>query len=251
MKAQLIRHATCVLTYRGKNLLLDPMLSDAGTLAPVVNSPNSQPNPLVEIPQSALDLAAMEAVLLTHTHRDHFDDAAAKRIPKHIPVFCQPEDERKLLELGFLAVMPVHETVRWSGFCIMRTGGRHGHGEIGEKMGPVAGYVLQADDEPCLYIAGDTVWCPEVGAALTAYQPEYILLFGGEARFNEGRPITMGSRDIYEVATRARLAKLAVVHMEAFNHCLLRRDELQAFLQERGLLKQVCIPKDGAFFFDI
>jgi hypothetical protein len=48
----------------------------------------------------------------------------------------------------------------------VRTGGRHGTGEIGEKMGPVSGYVLRGPGEPVVYIAGDTVWCPEVAAAL-------------------------------------------------------------------------------------
>ena len=37
-----------------------------------------------------------------------------------------------------------------------RTGGQHGDGEIGRKMAPVSGFVLSAQDEPLLYLAGDT-----------------------------------------------------------------------------------------------
>ena len=49
----------------------------------------------------------------------------------------------------------------WDGVEVFRTGGRHETGEIGAKMAPVLGFVLRVPDEPALYVAGDTIWCPE------------------------------------------------------------------------------------------
>lgn len=49
MRIQLLRHATLLITINGKKLLVDPMLSEAGAMSPIDNSPNSHRNPLVEL----------------------------------------------------------------------------------------------------------------------------------------------------------------------------------------------------------
>ncbi|QJW48740.1 hypothetical protein HA075_25815 [bacterium BFN5] len=55
MKARLIRHATILLIYHGKTILVDPMLSAAGTMSPVVNSANGRLNPLVDVPHDCVN----------------------------------------------------------------------------------------------------------------------------------------------------------------------------------------------------
>lgn len=40
---------------------------------------------------------------------------------------------------------------------LTRTRGRHGHGPEAAELGPVSGFVVGD-----LYIAGDTIWCPDV-----------------------------------------------------------------------------------------
>ncbi|HBE78656.1 MAG TPA: hypothetical protein DDW65_12910, partial [Firmicutes bacterium] len=95
MKIQLLRHATCLISYQGKKILLDPMLSPAGALEAIPHVPNPAYNPLVELPANInlSDLLAnLNAILVTHTHRDHFDNVALEILPKEIPLFCQPAD---------------------------------------------------------------------------------------------------------------------------------------------------------------
>jgi L-ascorbate metabolism protein UlaG (beta-lactamase superfamily) len=46
----LVRHATLVLEYGGRHLLVDPMLGDEGTAPPIEDSPNQRNNPLVPLP---------------------------------------------------------------------------------------------------------------------------------------------------------------------------------------------------------
>lgn len=245
MKIQLIRHATMLAWYGGVKILVDPMLSPAGSMLPVDNSTNQRPNPLVGLPVHEDKLLAVDAVLLTRTHRDHFDDAAARMLPKYIPVFCQPEDGEKLSGLGFSRVQAIGDTCSWKGIRFTRTGGRHGTGEIGEKMGPVSGYVLQTGGEPSLYIAGDTVRCPEVEKALEDHHPQVTVTFAGAARFLTGDPITMTAEDLCMVCRKAPETRVVAVHLEAFNHCLLTRRELRGFLEKEQLLEQVHIPMDG------
>ena len=249
MEFKLIRHATTVIQMGGICLLVDPMLSPKGALAPVPKSPRMRPNPLVELPMEdeKLDgwLRSMDAVLVTHTHRDHFDDEAGRRIPKGMPIICQPEDEDKFIRLGFTEVHPVIEEWVWKGITISRTGGQHGTGVIGARMAPVSGFVLQTEKEPTVYIAGDTVWCPEVKKALTAFHPDVIVVNAGAARFLLGGRITMSGCDISRVAQQLPLAKIVAVHMEAFNHCLLTRQKLRDFTDQKVWSDFVYTPNDG------
>ena len=243
MDIRLVRHATLVVRLGGKTLLVDPMLSPPGAMPAIPNSPNDRRNPLVPLPD--LDLSPVDAVLVTHTHPDHFDEAAAERLRKNLPLFCQPEDEEKLRSSGFSDVRPVTERLSWEGIELLRTGGQHGTGEIGATMAPVSGFVLRAPEEPALYITGDTIWCPEVTDALARHRPQAAVVNAGAAQFVTGDPITMSERDVAEVCRHATETTIIAVHMEAINHCLLSRDDLKTFLKGQNLSQQVVIPADG------
>ena len=246
MNIQLLRHATLLITVNGKKLLVDPMLSEREAMAPIVNSSNDRRNPLVElkIPQDDY-LDEVHAVLLTHTHRDHFDDAAAEKISKDMPVICQPEDEEKLQLIGFHAVIPVGQTIIWEGIRFIRTKGQHGTGEIGQKMAPVSGYIIQAAGEPSVYIAGDTIYCSDVEQALSAYSPQITVVNAGGARFNTGDPITMTAQDVAKVLQFAPETKVVVVHLEAINHCPVTRADIREYLEDKQLNRRAYIPADG------
>lgn len=245
MQLQLLRHATFLLTIGEKHLLVDPMLAPAGSMPAVENSANSQANPLIELPFSMKELPSLDGILLTHTHRDHFDQVAKNLLDKNLPVFCQPSDAALLKECGFSAVHSITDTLSWQGLEFFRTQGRHGQGIIGEKMGPVSGYVIKAEQEPTLYVAGDTVWCQEVETTLSLYQPQVTVVFAGAAQFLEGGPITMTKEDVASLCRHAPHTQVAVFHMEAFNHCLLTRQQLKEFLFYQHLREQVWIPENG------
>jgi len=245
MKMQLVRHATLLIEYGGKRLLVDPMFSRAGSLPATVNTPNQKANPLVELPVDSEQLFDVDAVIITHLHRDHLDEEALAQLSKQIPVIAQPVDQEKLREHGFQSVHPVEEQMQWEGMTITRTDGQHGTGEIGKAMGIVAGFVLRGELEPTLYIAGDTIWCEEVESALSMYQPDVTVVNAGAARFLQGDPITMTSEDVMHVCRHAPFTRVVAVHMEAWNHCLLTRAELKEAAAAEGLAGQVHIPEDG------
>ncbi|MCZ8520900.1 MULTISPECIES: MBL fold metallo-hydrolase [Paenibacillus] len=247
MKLQLIRHATLWVEYGGHPFLIDPMFSEAGANPPIVNTTNERRNPLVPLPAGTDNVLAPSAVLVTHTHRDHWDEAAAAALPKSTPILCQPEDEALIAGSGFGTVLPVSSSLEFRGVRITRTGGQHGTGEIGRRMGPVSGYVLQAEGEPTLYIAGDTIWCEDVRQALDEHRPHLTVVNAGGARFAEGDPITMDADDVAAVCRYAPAAKVVAVHMDAINHCLVTRADLRERLSAEGLLEQVAIPEDGAW----
>lgn len=229
----LARNATVLATVGGTTFLVDPLFASQGALPPIDDTPNDRANPLVPMPD--VDLSH-DAVIVTHRHPDHFDDAAKEALDPDVPLFCQPEEADAFVEEGFTDVRPVEDAASFAGVDLHRTPGRHGHGELAEKMGPVSGFVLAGDET--LYLAGDTVWYEPVAETLARFDPDAVVLNGGAARFNQGEPITMGIDDVAAVR-EATDAAVAVVHMEAINHCLLSREEL------RSETEGVAVPEDG------
>ncbi|MCC7447193.1 MAG: MBL fold metallo-hydrolase [Anaerolineae bacterium] len=250
MHIHFLRHATLVLTYHNVKLLVDPMLSPVGALDPVANAADQRRIPLVDLPISDAELRQLidqsDAVLVTHTHRDHWDTKAIELIPKDKLILCQPASQSAIREAGFTAVTPFVGSYEWHGITFHRTGGQHGTGEIGQKMGIVSGFVLQAPYEPILYIAGDTIWCDDVQHALETYHPDAVIVNAGAAQFLTGDPITMTAADVGQVCRAAPSATVVAVHMETVNHCGLTRTALRSYLESEGLTNRVMIPADGA-----
>jgi L-ascorbate metabolism protein UlaG (beta-lactamase superfamily) len=246
MRLRLIRHATLILEYNGHKFIVDPMLDEADARPAIENSPNPRRNPLVPLPVPIAEvLEEVEAVLVTHTHSDHWDATAAELLAKNLPVFGQVEDESTFRSLGFKATRAVRNRVAWNGIEIVRTGGQHGRGAIGKAMAPVSGFVLKASGEPTLYIAGDTIWCEEVQRALGELRPAVVVVNTGAAQFLEGGPITMSADDVIASCQAAKGARIVAVHMEAINHCLLTRADLAFQLEAARVEEQVEIPGDG------
>ena len=243
---QLVRHATCIIRYGGKAILLDPMLSEAGAMPAIANSPNPRRNPLVPLALTApAIISATDATLVTHTHFDHWDAPTAGLLPKARTVFVQTPDKKKLDDAGFTDVRVLTTSGDWEGLTLTRVGGQHGRGETGQRMGPVSGYVLTKAGLPTLYIAGDSVWCPEVEEAIRTHKPDVILVNAGAAQFLEGGPITMDVDDVVTVIKAAPAARIVAVHMEAINHCVLTRDALRSGLSKAAVKATILIPYDG------
>jgi len=245
---RLLRHATLVITIGKIRFLVDPMLGKKDSMEPVQNAGNDIKIPMSELPVSSNELShilkEVDAVLITHTHRDHWDKEAQLLIDKHKPIFCQPSDEAKIKAQGFVNVHSVKDLVLWNGITIYRCGGRHGSGEIEKKMGDVSGFILSKKNQN-IYIAGDTIWCNEVKDALVKFKPNTTILNCGAAQFVTGGPITMNGNDVIRVCREAPTTQIIAVHMETINHCRENRSELRKVLSSDGLLSRVLIPSDG------
>ncbi len=247
MHLRLIRHATLTVDVAGRRLLVDPQLDPAGARDAVPDTAHPRRNPLVELPEPAeVVVTDVDAVLVTHLHSDHFDATARRLLPRDVPLLCQPPDAERLRADGFTDVRAVDAEAELGDLRLTRTRGRHGTGEVGERMAPVSGFVLTAPGQPSLYVAGDTILCDEVRDALDRHRPDAVVVNAGAAQFLAGGPITMDADDVVAVARHAPQARVIAVHLEAVNHCAETRADLHQRLREEGLTDRVTVPEDGS-----
>jgi L-ascorbate metabolism protein UlaG (beta-lactamase superfamily) len=248
MKINQIRNATIIVEYANKKFLIDPMLAEKGTYLPFPNSARQdQNNPLVSLPTSVENIIEdIDAVIVTHLHLDHFDEAAQRILPKDIKMFVQnEEDATEVRNTGFQNVEVLQEDTVFEGIQLIKTKGEHGRGEILKLAGLVCGVVFKHQSEKTLYVAGDTVWYDEVQNIIDTHKPEILVVNGGDNQFFEGGSLIMDKEDIYEVYKAAPNSQIIVVHMEAVNHWNLSREELKSFINEKGIASTVSVPDDG------
>ncbi|WMC11662.1 MBL fold metallo-hydrolase [Oceanimonas pelagia] len=255
VQLQLIRNATVKISYADTTFLIDPMLAKKGAYPGFEDTYRSHlRNPLVELPMPAEAVFDdVDAIIVTHTHLDHWDDAAQALLPKDTPLFAQHEADAKLIRSqGFKDVRVLGDSAEFGGVTLSRTGGQHGTDEMFANsmlagfLGEAMGVVFEAPEHETLYLVGDTIWRNEVGQALAEYHPEVVVANAGYARLNDyDGAIIMGKEDVVRLAEQAPGATVVAVHMDAINHMGQTRDELSNYVREKGLEERVEIPADG------
>lgn len=251
MKIKQVRNATILIEYAGTKFLVDPMLAPIGTYPAFEGTPNSHlNNPTVELVVPMQEILDVDAVIVTHTHADHWDEAAKSLIPKQLPVFVQHEADAVIVKSsGFTDVRLLGDNTRFQGITLSKTSGQHGSDQamaaLGDILGEVSGVVFRHTDEKSIYLAGDTVWNAHVRDSLLQHQPDVVILNSGDAQVVGLGAIIMGKHDVQQVHLAAPGATLVATHMEAVNHAMLTRQELREFAVEHGMAEKLLVPEDG------
>jgi L-ascorbate metabolism protein UlaG (beta-lactamase superfamily) len=252
VKFQQVRNATIKVEYAGTTFLVDPMLAKKGTYPGFEGTYNSHlRNPLVELPFSVEEVIKSDAVIVTHLHLDHWDDAAKALLPKTMPIFAQnEEDAASIRKDGFSDVRVLTDDTVFNGTRLSRTGGRHGNDRMVADLpilGKVSGVVFQRQGYQTVYVAGDTIWNRHVEQAISKYQPDVIVLNTGYAGIpGYDGSIIMGKEDLYRAYQAAPQAKVIGSHMESVNHGMQSRQELREYIIKKEMDRQrVLVPADG------
>jgi len=251
---QLVRNATVKIDYAGTTFLVDPMLGGRGAFPGFSGTHNSHlRNPVVELPiPLSTVMEDVDAVIVTHLHPDHWDDAARSQLPRAMPIFVQNESDAVTVRRdGFTDVRVIGNDSTFNGTRLIRVGGQHGTDEhmekLGHLLGDVSGVVFERPLHAGVYVAGDTTWHQEVEAAIEKHRPDVIVLNTGYASITGfDRSIIMGKEDLARARKLAPDAVVIGVHMEAVNHAAQSRAELVQYIAEQRLdAKLTRIPADG------
>lgn len=253
-----IRSATSIITYADKRFLIDPMLAPQGTYPAIPYTVSTgKGNPDCELPCQIEDLLNVDAVIVTHLHFDHFDETAAKFLPKHLPLFSQSaEDAEKLNESGFKDVRILDENgITFSGITLIKTPCDHGSSDAvtsffyqeADLEKDACGVVFKANGEKTFYLAGDTIFYQGVSNAICQYRPQVIAVNAAGAQFPLGHALIMNQYDVLVLMRKFPEIEVIATHVEGVSHATVTRSLLRDFARENQLTK-LKIPNDGQTF---
>lgn len=123
-----IRNATLHITFGGKTFLVDPMLAPKGAYPGFAGTARAEiRNPTVELPVDIDTLLNVDALIVTHLHEDHWDEVAARVVPKDKPIYVQNDQDAQVLRgQGFTQLSILTENTALGDITLRKTGGQHG-----------------------------------------------------------------------------------------------------------------------------
>lgn len=192
-------HAT--LLYRsasGKTLLIDPWME---------GNPSSPPE--------AKKLSAIDLMLITHGHFDHFTDAIPLAKKLHPEVVCNFEIS---LHMGLKGVEKVHGinkggSITLEGIKVTMVQAIHSStikdGDLILPGGDACGYVIEFEDGTKVYHAGDTAFFGDMKWIGELYHPSIAVLPIGDL-------FTMAPREAAIAATLIGARHVIPIHHSTF-----------------------------------
>lgn len=244
MNIQLIRSATIRLIIGDLIFLIDPWLSSKGTGSSYAGELRS---PLVELPFSPSEVVAgIDAVVISHLHSDHFDEAVRSMLDKTLPIICHRRDADILAGFGFTDVRAIEAQLEVGSVTISATDGRHGPDEVLVDMGEACGFTFRALREPTVYWVGDSILCPEVRAVIANERPDVIVVHACGATWRGIGPLVMDTQMVREVLQMAPDSFIVATHLDSVDHATVTRAQLRtAISSDRHALSRLRIPADG------
>ena len=258
MKIHHLRNATCVLETENKHILIDPMLNKKGDLPPFSAIRfKARCNPLVDLPPNSQSiLEQVTHCFITHSstfgikalqHTDHLDLPGETFLIQHdIPVVTGEADANYLKKYGLRVEKGLRfwKPQTFGSGTVMAVPARHGHGWNSHLMANGIGFFLELQNEPSVYIGGDTVFTKDVERLFDEYKPDITILAAGSAQLDIGPPILMDPVELLECIKKAP-GKVLLNHLEALNHCPTTRKFLNELVKKHNLQIKVLIPEDG------
>ncbi len=244
--------ATTVLRLGPFTVLTDPNFLHRGQRAYLgwgLSSPRLT-DPAIE-PE---DLPALDAVLLSHLHGDHFDREARARLDRSAPVVTTPHAARRLERWGF----ETRALETWQDQVLVR--GReelritavpavHARGVMGRLLPPVMGSVVDhlSDGElrRRVYVSGDTLTGDHVDAVRERFPgiDAAVVHLGGTRVLLH--TVTMDGASGNDFVERCRPSVVVPIHYDDYR---VFRSPLQDFVDrayDRGLEAELRCPARG------
>ncbi|MBE9212249.1 MBL fold metallo-hydrolase [Plectonema cf. radiosum LEGE 06105] len=258
-----IGNATVLLRYAGLTILTDPNFLHQGNHVHLGYGIRSarRTNPAMEIE----DLPALDMVVLSHMHEDHFDRVAEAKLNKNLPIITTHQAASSLESKGFSAsqalntweTMTVTKNDAWVRITAMP--GRHGPQILSALLPSVNGNMLEfgstIDIDKTLfrlYISGDTLMYEDIKAIPQKYPDiDLALLHLGGTKIL-GILLTMDAKQGVQAIEIIAPDLSIPIH---YNDYTVMKSSLEEFMQavtEAGLDERVKYLSHGeTYTFDV
>jgi L-ascorbate metabolism protein UlaG (beta-lactamase superfamily) len=257
-----IGNATTLISVGELTLLTDPNFLHRGQRAYLGHGLVSK---RLQEPALSLDeLPALDAIVLSHMHGDHWDRVSQKGLDHGLPIVTTPHAAKRLHRRGFAHARGLRtwqqHTLTKGGTTLALTSlpGRHAPGWSQRLLPPVMGTMLEVaaqDGSPRrrLYISGDTVLVEELKEIPARFDSIDVgmLHLGGTrlpagSRLPFGLTVTMDGRQGAELVAMLSLPKAIPVHFDDYAVFASPLDDFAGEMQRRGLGDRIVAVNRGA-----
>jgi L-ascorbate metabolism protein UlaG (beta-lactamase superfamily) len=245
-----VGNATVLLRWGPFTLLTDPNFLHAGERAYLGLGLASKR--LLEPALDVADLPALDAVVLSHLHGDHWDRRARRGLDRSVPIVTTPHAARRLQGVhGFrravgLASWESHDLVRAGSMLrITSMPGMHAPGPLGRLLPPVMGSLLELDGR-LVYLTGDTLMHDGVREVARRYPDiDVSVVHLGGTMLPGGLMVTMDGVQGADLLEAVRPRRAVPVHYEEYTVMKSPLSDFTAEMDRRGLSGMVQVVERG------
>jgi N-acyl-phosphatidylethanolamine-hydrolysing phospholipase D len=235
---------SAIVDIKGLRVMTDPMLGPREERAFVL--PKHPSSGVIDAPIArytsppAFDLSGLGAILVSHTHADHFDAQAKRDLPKDVPLVVAASGAEAMRAAGFTDVRPID----WGEHVLIQAGStrldvhavpaHHAHDpDLDHTLGRGNGYVLEWRDSAGsyrVYWTGDAVLSEESTTFRAQLgQVDLLLPHMGGVGGDGGLGLrTMNAEEALELVRRIDPKLVVPIHHTTFAHY---REPIEALMQ--------------------
>lgn len=246
---QFIGNATSLIRLGPLTLLTDPNFLHQGQRAYLGYGLSSRRRigPALTVDQ----LPALDAIVLSHMHGDHWDRVARSGLDHSTPVISTPKAARALRRQGFGSSTGLQT---WESSVVTKNGhtvrvtampGRHAPAFARHLLPPVMGSVLEYEPQPGrialrMYITGDTLLIDDLREIPRRYASlDVAVLHLGGTTLPGGLVVTMDGSAGAELVELVRPRTAVPVHYDDYGVFKSPLSDFRAEIDHRGLSDSV------------
>jgi L-ascorbate metabolism protein UlaG (beta-lactamase superfamily) len=246
--------ATVILRYAGFTILTDPNFLHAGDHVHLGYGLTAErlTNPALDIEQ----LPAIDFVVLSHYHGDHFDRVAEEKLRRDVPIITTEHAASELRGKGFTAAVALD---KWQGVTVEKGGarvrvssmpGRHGPPVVEKFLPPVMGSMLEFESAPGrtalrLYITGDTLVFDELREIPRRYPDIDLGLYHLGGTTIMGILLTMDAEQGVEAVRIVNPKKVIPIHYNDYEVFKSPLEDFKRAAEEAGLAERMIYLSHG------
>lgn len=246
---QFIGNATTIIRYGDLTLLTDPNFLHRGQRAYLGNGLTSKRlhDPALRVDQ----LPALDAIVLSHMHGDHWDRVAQRGLDHDLPIITTTDASKRLQRRGFPRATGLRT---WGRQVLVQGGtmvavtampGRHAPGLVQRLLPPVMGSMLEfgpldGSVELRLYISGDTLVIDELAQIPVRYPDIDTGVFHlGGTTLPGGLMVTMDGKQGADLMELIDPGTVVPVHFDDYSVMRSPLSDFKAEVDRRGIGNRV------------